>query len=130
MITSWSYGVNPLPQFRHGTVYLREEPWWLALCGWAIDKIGYGCRMLHWVKMPTFLKYRDEDGEMMSWRDYYGDLGQIYHCCVFEPLFYWHEGHTKAKEYQVEVGYDKVKELFVVKDAEFFAEEEKGLTAV
>jgi hypothetical protein len=125
MITSWSNGVNPLPQFRYGTLYLREEPWWLALYGWGIDKLGYGCRLLHWIKLPRFIKFTDEDGERISLRDYYGDLGNIYHIYVFNPLFHWHELHHKSKTWDVEVGYDKVKELFGERDAKFFAEHEE-----
>jgi hypothetical protein len=124
MITSWNYGINSLPQYKHGVIYLHEEPLWLALCGWGIDILGYGCRCLHWIKMPSFLKVTD-DGEVLSWREYYGDLGQIYHMAVYNPLFQWYETHPKRIEFHAEVGYDKVKELFGKRDAKFFAEHER-----
>jgi len=127
MITSWSYGVNSLPQFRYGTLYLREEPWWLALCGWAIDILGYGCHLFHWIKFPRLIKVKDEDGDIVSLRDQWGDLGVVYHIKVFDPLFQWHYSHPKSKEYRIEVGYDKARELFVERDVKFFTEQEKDI---
>jgi hypothetical protein len=124
MITSWNYSINSLPEFRYGTISLREEPWWLALCGWFIDSvIVYGCDFLYWIKMPKWLAVTD-DGGKYSWRDYYGDLGQIYNIHIFSPLFHWHYSHPKSKRFDVEVGYDRVKELFSERDAKFFAEHE------
>jgi hypothetical protein len=127
MITSWSYGVNAYPQWRKGTLYLREEPWWLALCGWFIDSVvGYGCRWLHWIKMPNFLKII-RGGHEYTWRAYYGDLGSIYHVHIFNPLYQWDYGHPRSKLVDIELGYDKVKQLFGEKDAKFFAEQEEGI---
>ena len=125
-MTSWSYGVNPYPQWRNGVLYLREEPWWLALCGWVIGYLGYGCHFLHWIKMPNWLKVVRE-GHEYTWREYYGDLGQIYHVRIFDPLFQWHYGHLKSKIFRVEIGYDRVKEIFGERDAKFFANEESDL---
>lgn len=122
MITSWSYGVNHLPEYNHGTLYLREEPWWLALLGGVIELLGYGCHLVHWVRMPTFLYVTDDDGNRCSWRDYYGTLGSLWHIYVWEPLFQWHDAHPKSRVFEVEVGYAKVREVFRERDAKFFAE--------
>jgi hypothetical protein len=125
MITKWSYGVNALPQFRYGTLYLREEPWWLALCGWTINSIvGRGCILLHWIRLPSSIKVV-RSGHKYSMRDYYGDVGSLWHVYVFDPLFQWHYGHPKHKEYRIEIGYDRVKGVFGERDKEFFADQEK-----
>jgi hypothetical protein len=76
--------------------------------------------------MPNSLKITS-DGHEYTWREYYGDLGSIYHYRIFSPLFQWHYGHPKSKHFQIEVGYDKVKELFGERDAKLFAEQEKYL---
>jgi hypothetical protein len=124
VITSWNYGTNSLPQVRQGTIYLREEPWWLALAGWIIDILTYGCHLFHWIKLPTFLFFT-RHGHRYSWREYYGDMGEIYHIYVSSPLFNWQIMHRKAKEYHIEIGYEKVKELFGERDAKLFAEQEE-----
>ena len=118
--TSWSFGGNALPEWRSGHIYLFDEPWWLAFCGWFIWTIlGRGCQLLHWIKLPRSFNVTI-DGETMSWRDYYGDVGFIYHCHVFNPCFQWHEGHPKRKQIIVDLGYDRIREIFEKHDPEYF----------
>jgi hypothetical protein len=118
--TSWSFGGNALPQWRSGAIYLYDEPWWLAFCGWFIWSIlGSGCNLLHWIAMPSFLKVTREGCEY-TWRDYYGDVGQLWHIYVFDKAFQWHHAHPKHKEIVVELGYDRIKEIFGKHEPKYF----------
>lgn len=119
-MTSWSYAINKL--YGTGAILLYEESWWIALCGWIINNvIGYGCHLLHWIKFPNWIKI-DRNGYTYGLGEYYGDLGQLYHILIFDPLFQWHIRHRK--EIWVEVGYDRVKELFGASNPKFFADHE------
>lgn len=125
MITSWSYGVNSLPQFRHGTLYLYEEPWWLALCGWAIQMVvGRGSKLLRWIKFPRSISVVRHE-HRYSMRDYYGDFGSLWDVYVFLPLFQWYYPHPKRRYFEIVLGYDKAKEVFGERDKIFFEEHEK-----
>lgn len=124
-VTSYSFGGNSLAKFRSGTIYLREEPRWLAFAGYLIDLIGYGCRPLHWIVLPNWIKVKRE-GHEYSLQEYYGSIGDLYHLFVYSPLFQWHWSHAKATNTNVHVGYDKLKELFVKHNPEYFAECDKS----
>ena len=120
-ITSYSFGGNALAKFRSGSIYLREEPRWLAFTGYLINLIGYVCRPLHWIKLPKSIKVM-RDGHEYSLRDYYGSVGDLYHIFVYDKLFQWHWAHPKAVNLTVSVGYDKLKSIFEKTYPEYFKE--------
>ena len=127
MKTSWTYGVNALPQFNSGTIYLVEEPTWLAFVGWMINILGYGSYLFHWIPMPKWLHISDKDAnKKYSLYDWWGDFGQLYHLYIYCPCFYWHEEHPKRLKTNIELGYPKIKELFAERDPQYFTEQEKN----
>jgi hypothetical protein len=128
---TWSYGINSLPQFMRGSLYLIEQPAWLAFSGWFIESIiGRGCCLMHWIKMPRWLYIIDEDNEKISFNDYWGDLGAIWHCKIFMPCFNWHYAHPKRIEHCIEIGYNKVKEHFEKSNQKFFDEEAENIKEI
>lgn len=123
-IRSWNIAINNHPKWRLGTVLVVEQPLWLAVLEWFIDYVlGYGCYVFHWIKLPSFLKLTDE-GHEYTWREYYGDVGDLYHLYVFGPIFQWYYRRPGRKEYCVEIGYDKLKDIFGERFARFFADQE------
>lgn len=60
------------------------------------------------------------DGNEYSLREYYGSVGDLYHIYVYDKLFQWHWSHPEAINTYVEVGYDRLKELFVNNNSNFF----------
>ena len=124
-VTSWSFGGNSLPQFRSGTVTFYDDPLWLATCGWLIDGvIGYGCRLLHWIKLPKWI-YITHEGIKYSLSQWYGNVGTIYHFVIYQPLYLRYYYHPNRKVVDIEVGYDKLKEMFGEHNPEYFLEQDK-----
>lgn len=122
--TSWSFGGNHLPQFRSGTIWLYDEPLWLAIAGWLIDSvIGNGCPCFHWIKLPKHF-FITRDGARYSLRDYYGDFGNLYHIWIYDPLFQWHYSHKRRIVISIEVGYDRLKEIFEPIEPAYFSNQD------
>jgi hypothetical protein len=122
--TSYTYGANALEKYRLGAIYLRDEPLWLAVAGYLIDLTGYVSQVLGYVHLPESIKII-RDGHEYSLRDYYGSFGDLWHIYVFDALFQWHWNHPRAVNIDVEIGYDRLKELFGKSAPEYFTECEK-----
>lgn len=123
---TWTFSINSLPQYRYGTITAIEQPWWLALIEWLNDEVSHWvCKPLYCIKLPNwFPRQRDpDDVEKYTLREWYGDLGQVVWVFIFEPLFQWIDHHPERKEYDLEIGYDKVKELFYERSKSFFDDE-------
>ncbi|MBW1728557.1 MAG: hypothetical protein JRJ62_13500, partial [Deltaproteobacteria bacterium] len=56
-----------------------------------------------------------------TWKEWYGDLNQLFHCFVHIPIFNFCMRIVKTRF--VELDYDKVKEMFYEEDKEFWEEE-------
>lgn len=73
---------------------IMEAPWYVFL----IDAAG--CHVCDWVPPIPFpsIKMRDEDGELTTWREYWGDFRQWWHCVIHDPLLQWADARIqKAK---------------------------------
>jgi hypothetical protein len=124
-VTSWSFGGNSLPQFRSGTVTFYDDPLWLSIWGWIIDNIiRYGCWLFHWIKLPKSIYITDE-GIKYSLREWWGDVGELYHIYIYGKLWTWYCCHPSRKIVDIEVGYDKLKEMFGEHNPEYFLEQDK-----
>ena len=124
IMTSWDFGGNCLPQYRSGSIYLIDQPLWLALIGWFSDEIlSRICDLLMYIPLPNYGRIIDE-GEFYTIKEYYGTVGDLFHVFVHDPVFQWHWNHKKKKEIIVEVGYDRLKELFSNYDNKYFEEME------
>jgi len=124
---TWTYGINT--HYKQGTLYLTTMPLWLYLVGDVLIEsvISRVCCLFHWMKLPN-IKYKTiqegTDTYTYTWSEYYGDVGEIFRLLVFFPLSMWYWRHPKRKETPIELGYDKVKELFYTDNPKFFDDEE------
>jgi len=60
----------------------------------------------------------NEDSEWTTWREWYGDLSQLFHCSVHMPIFDFCQSRIRCKF--IEIDYDKSKEMFYEEDKEFW----------
>lgn len=95
---TYSYGINSHPNWRLGTLFLISRPWYLALIEW----IGYmaDARWMFYIKLPNWPK--------IQWR------------YVTNPLVQWVLAHPRNTIMEVELGYDRVKELFYSENPDLF----------
>lgn len=56
-----------------------------------------------------------------TWKEWYGDFSQLFHCVVHVPIFNFCERRIQSRI--VELGYDKAKEMFYEEDKRFWDEE-------
>lgn len=87
---SWSYGINSI--YEKASIHLAEGPWWVFV----MDRIAeFLCGLVPAISLPKFkirLKESEdiefnEGSEWTTLRDWYGDLGQAFHCFVHTPVF-------------------------------------------
>jgi hypothetical protein len=96
--------------------------------------IEWCCDLAPAIPLPSVkLRLRDpEDIEMndglqwTTWKEWYGDLSQLFHCFVHMPVFNFCQDRIQSK--MVELGYDKVKEMFYEEDKKFWDEEQELIT--
>jgi len=121
---TWSYGINSL--YRTAVIDLRTGPWW----AFALERASEGCCDLTPVPpLPNIkLKLRDSDDIELNgglpwttWRQWYGDLSQLFHIFVSVPVFNFCQSRIRCK--MVESDYDKLKEMFYEEDKKFWDEE-------
>ena len=55
-----------------------------------------------------------------TWKEWYGDLSQLFHCFVHMPVFDFCQRRIKSRI--VELDYDKAKEMFYEEDKKFWDE--------
>jgi len=119
-MTSWHFGGNCYFKYRSGSIYLIDRPWWLALVVWFSDEIlGRICDLLMCIPLPKYGRIV-EQGQVFTIKEYYGTVGDLFHIYIHDPVFTWCWTHKKKKEIIVDVGYDKLKELFNEYDGKYF----------
>lgn len=121
---SWSYGINPI--YEKASIHLEERSWWVFV----IDRIvEFLCGLVPAISLPKFkirLKERvdvefNEGSEWTTLKDWYGDLGQAFHCFVHTPVFNFCQSRMRCKYFAIE--YKKAKELFYEQDKDFWDKE-------
>jgi len=122
---TWTYGINSL--YRTASIDLQAGPWWAAL-----DRaVEWCCDCAPAIPLPNVkLRRRDpEDIEMndghqwTTWKEWYGDLSQLFHCFVHMPVFNYCQRRIRSRI--VELDYDRAKEMFYEEDKKFWDEEQK-----
>jgi len=136
---TYYYAINSL--YKLGSIHLLEQPWWLFIIEYLND---YSCSFVPPIPFPDiFPAKRDSikgcpncDGDikkepckdhddLYTLQEWYGNLRQWYCGKVCRPIFQWIWKHPKRKEYpSIEVGYDKIKELFYESAKKYFDENE------
>lgn len=121
---SWSYGINRHED--HGHVEIVDAPWWLVI----IESLAFWIdwQWLHRVPLPDWPQIIRQEGwgdeRPLTPQEWMGDVGCVVLYCVSVPLINWVYRHPRWNERHVEVGFERIKELFGEEDAEFFAEHE------
>jgi hypothetical protein len=114
---TWSYGINC--HSRLGSVELVERPWWLALAEWFAFWVDWA--WLSEVDLPNWPKIAWEGAdEPCSPREWWGTVGGAVNAYVTNPLYQWVWRHPRNRHREVDLGYDKVRELFYADAPEFF----------
>ena len=121
---TWSYGINSL--YKTASIDLRTGPWWV----FALERTAeLCCDMIPSIPMPDAKKRLRDQVEIelnggnpwTTWKEWYGDLSQLFHCFVHVPIFDFCQKRVKCKF--IELDYDKVKEMFYQEDKRFWDEE-------
>ena len=115
---SWTYAANQ----QKGSIIVVEQPLWLSIVEWGIESIIHP--MIHsfeWLTLPSFIKIIVDD-EQMAWKEYWGSVSDYLCCRIYIRLLNWYFNHPSRKETMIEIGYEKLKQLFVDSDPNFFAE--------
>lgn len=121
---TWSYGINSL--YKTASIDLRTGPWWVFVLERTAELC---CDMGPSIPLPGARKrLRDqEDIELnggnpwTTWKEWYGDLSQLFHCFVHIPIFNFCERMVQSRI--VELDYEKIKEMFYEEDKGFWDEE-------
>ena len=128
---TWYISGNALKRYKYGSVDVEEMPWWLFVVDWWAD---YGCSFIPPIPFPKFFKItiHEDDGTTYEStpREYWGDLEQWYCGTVASPLTQWVFRHPKRKSYTVEIGYDKLREIFYESDKKWFDDFEKSTAEI
>lgn len=122
---TWRYGINSV--YETAFIDLQNGPWWVfgleRMAEWCCDGIPD-------IPLPKLkLRLRDpedieaNDGhQWTTWKAWYGDLSQLFHCFVHIPVFNYCQRRVCSRF--VELDYDGVKEMFYDEDKEFWDEEQ------
>ncbi|MFH1293076.1 MAG: hypothetical protein ABIJ44_02985 [Pseudomonadota bacterium] len=123
-MNTWSYGINSL--YKTASIDLRIGPWWV----FALERtVELCCDMIPSIPLPdTKKRLKDQENielngcnSWTTWKEWYGDLSQLFHCFVHVPIFDFCQKRIKCKF--IELDYDKVKEMFYQEDKRFWDEE-------
>lgn len=128
---SWTYSINSHPDWRKGSIDLLDQPWWLALLEFSVSSLGRLYRPLNRIPLPNIRKRQRDlphSQKLYGWADWYGSLGDLFIATVFNPALTLVFRLQQPYEVSVEIGYDKVRELFAARDPEFFAGHEHADT--
>ena len=121
---TWSYGINSI--YKKASIYLEESSWWVFVLNRSIEFL---CDIVPSIPLPK-IKIRLKDKEDIefnggskwtTWREWYGDLSQLFHCFVHIPIFDFCQKKIRYKF--IEIDYDKAKEIFYEEDKEFWDRE-------
>ena len=127
---TWELWHNSHPDFKYGTVAVYDEPWWLGVIGWMLEHIvGWiccdGCNPVARIPLPNwFPRKRGGDGDetLYTLRGWLGTVGELISEFIYNPLCDWHWRRHEKYEVKVEIGYDRLKELFGNHYPELFTE--------
>ena len=121
---TWSYGINSL--YKKASIDLQEASWWIFSLERVTEML---CDLIPPISLPM-IKKRLKNSEDISmnggnqwttWKEWYGDLSQLFHCVVHMPIFNFCQKKTRLKS--IAFDYDKVKEMFYEEDKEFWDKE-------
>lgn len=119
---TWHIATNSHPAWRKGAVWVYERPWWLSLTEWFAFAVNIS--LLRYVKLPNWPRIcwdaDDPEFSTCSLREWYGDLGGVVHSHITNPLFQWVWSHPKNKKIAVEIGYDRLRDLFQATEPKAF----------
>jgi len=124
---TWYYASNSLKRFNSGVVILETKPWYVVFIGWLFDG-PLSCAHIPAIPFPDwFPKARDEDDpeSKQTLKEWYGDLGQLYHVHVCSPVSDWEWEHPKKKEYSIDMTYDELRKIFYSDGPEYFEDADK-----
>lgn len=121
---SWNYGINSL--YKTASIELRMGSWWIFALGRTVE---WCCDVVPPIPLPRVKKRLmgqediglNADNPWTTWKEWYGDLSQLFHCFVHMPVFNFCERVIRSRA--VEIDYSKLKEVFYVEDKEFWDEE-------
>lgn len=121
---TWNIGTNSRPEFRYGTLYVYDEPVWLAICNWFVNTVvSFPYTALGWVPLPSWPRRQwrhCKPGETYTLREYYGTLGDLWFAFVYTHCLNWVWDRRMKYEIRVELGFDRLRELFGDTEAEYF----------
>ena len=121
---SWNYGINSL--YKTASIDLRTGSWWIFYLGRTVE---FCCDLVLPIPLPTVKKRLTDQEDIeqnagnhwTTWKEWYGDFSQLFHCFVHMPVFNFCERMIQTKN--VEIDYDKLKEMFYEEDKAFWDEE-------
>ena len=125
---TWSYGINTI--YKKANIYLEEASWWV----FALDRtIEFLCDLIPPLSLPKIkIRLKDREdiefngrSEWTTWREWHGDLNQLFHCFVHMPIFDFCQKRIRCKF--IEIHYDKAKNIFYEEDKKFWDNESKIL---
>ena len=123
----WTYGINSL--YRTASIELQTGPWWVFALSEITESI---CDLMPHIPLPKIKKRlrKIEDIEInggenwTTWRAWYGDLSQTFHCFVHMSIFDFCQNKINRKI--IDIDYKKAKDIFYKEDQEFW-DKERGL---
>lgn len=127
---SWNFGGNSRPEYRYGTIYLLDQPWWLSafdqivlrfvnwFCWCPIGRIP----LPNWPKRQFMLPYNEE---WYGLRDYWGTIGDVLFVTIYNALFQWFYVRQRPYEIAIEIGWDRMREVLEQHSPDYFAEDDR-----
>lgn len=126
---TWYISANALPQWRLGSVTVVEAPWYVHFAEWLVDSGFLSCAYIPAIPFPDIWKRvwdkNDPEFSTQTLKEWYGSLDQWWHCRVCIPITEWAWNHPKRKQWHVDLGYSKLKEVFYLYDKDYFDEQEE-----
>jgi hypothetical protein len=88
------------------SVSLEEGPWWAFVLPWI-----FNCMWIPAIRFPA-VPYRLKDQEDISghgsewttWREWYGDISQMFHIYVCSPVDHFCDKHIRSVDYNLVAG--------------------------
>jgi hypothetical protein len=125
-VKTWTYGINSL--YKTASIDLQAGPWWAFFLERMVE---WCCDLVPDIPLPNVrLRLRDpedielNDGhQVTTWKEWYGDLSQLFHCFVHIPVFNYCQRRIRSKI--LELDYDRAKEMFYEEDKEFWDKEQE-----
>ena len=122
----WGYGINSL--YKTGSVYLEDIPIWV----WVLETfVNWTVCIIPRISFPPIpirllMKSSIEWNDGKKWttlKEWYGSFYGLYWAIIFTPVseFCWRRTQCDT----IEVGYDKLKELFYEENKDFWDEHEE-----